>query len=75
MTDHPQLQDLAGYDLGTHVVEYDDRTVILYALAVGARANELELIFERDLRAELGETFISTHLEPVEDEIAFHDRA
>ena len=31
--------------------------------------------FERDLRAELGETFISTHLEPVEDEIAFHDGA
>ena len=29
--------------------------------------------FERDLRSELGETFITTHLEPVEDEIAFHD--
>ena len=51
MTDHPQLQELAGYDLGTHVVEYDDRTVILYALAVGAPANQLELVFERDLRA------------------------
>lgn len=51
MTDHPQLQELAGYDLGTHVVEYDDTTVILYALAVGAPANQLELVFERDLRA------------------------
>ena len=29
--------------------------------------------FEHDLRSELGETFITTHLEPVEDEIAFHD--
>jgi hypothetical protein len=51
VTDHPQLQELAGYDLGTHVVEYDDTTVILYALAVGAPANQLELVFERDLRA------------------------
>lgn len=40
----------AGLELGTRVIGYDDRDAILYAIAVGAKATELELVFERDLR-------------------------
>jgi acyl dehydratase len=39
-----------GLDLGSRVIEYDERDAILYALAVGAHATDLELVFERDLR-------------------------
>ena len=39
-----------GLDLGRRVVAYDEDDAILYALAVGARASDLELVFERDLR-------------------------
>jgi acyl dehydratase len=39
-----------GLELGTRRVSYDERDVILYALAVGAQATDLELVFERDLR-------------------------
>jgi len=42
---------LAGLDLGTRTVSYTDRDVILYALSVGAGAADLDLVFERDLRA------------------------
>lgn len=42
--------DAIGLDLGRRVVEYDERDAILYALAVGARASELDLVFERELR-------------------------
>ena len=38
-----------GLDLGARTVEYDETDAILYALAVGAHATDLELIFERDL--------------------------
>ncbi len=41
---------LAGVDLGTRTVEYTARDAILYALAVGARASDLDLVYERDLR-------------------------
>ncbi len=40
----------AGRGLGTRSVSYDEDDVILYALAVGARAEQLDLVFERDLR-------------------------
>lgn len=40
----------AGVDLGTRTVSYDERDAILYALAVGARADELDLVFEDRLR-------------------------
>jgi len=40
----------AGRDLGTRVVEYDERDAILYALAVGAAADRLDLVFEDRLR-------------------------
>jgi acyl dehydratase len=45
-----KLADLAGHDLGTRVVSYEDRDAILYALAVGAAPDQLDLVYERDLR-------------------------
>ncbi len=45
------LAQLAGQDLGAHVSTYDANRTILYALAVGASASELDLVYERDLRA------------------------
>ena len=42
--------EAAGLDLGTRRVGYADREAILYALAVGAAAEDLDLVFERDLR-------------------------
>ncbi len=44
------LAQLAGKDLGAHVSAYDANKAILYALAVGAAASELDLVYERDLR-------------------------
>ncbi|QWF23232.1 MaoC family dehydratase N-terminal domain-containing protein [Nocardioides sp. LMS-CY] len=46
MNAHPAL----GLDLGTRTVTYTEQDAILYALAVGAPAAELDLVFERDLR-------------------------
>lgn len=39
-----------GADLGTRTVRYDERDAILYALSVGAKATELDLVFEDRLR-------------------------
>ena len=39
-----------GRSLGTRTVAYDERDAILYALAVGAAAHELDLVFEERLR-------------------------
>lgn len=39
-----------GVGLGTRTVEYGERDAILYALAVGATAEELDLVFEERLR-------------------------
>jgi acyl dehydratase len=44
------LAEYAGTDLGTRAVAYDDRDPILYALAVGAGADDLDLIYERRLK-------------------------
>lgn len=44
------LAELVGMDLGTRLVSYNERDAILYALAVGARASELDLVFERNLK-------------------------
>jgi acyl dehydratase len=46
VTVHP----LAGAHLGTRTVAYEERDAILYALAVGAQATDLDLVFERRLR-------------------------
>jgi hypothetical protein len=42
--------EAAGLELGTRRVSYTDGEAILYALAVGAAAEDLDLVFERDLR-------------------------
>ena len=44
------LKDLAGYDLGTRRVDFSADDAILYALAVGATASQLDLVYEQDLR-------------------------
>lgn len=44
------MQDLLGRDLGEHRSSYVERDVILYALAVGARPDELNLIYEAQLQ-------------------------
>lgn len=41
---------LSGTDLGTEKISYDERDAILYALCVGAGAEDLDLVYERDLR-------------------------
>ena len=45
------LKDLLNYDLGSRELVYNERDTILYAIAVGATSNQLELVYERDLRA------------------------
>ena len=52
------LQDLVGRDLGTHVTRYEEPDAILYALAVGASAEEIELVYEE--RLEVLPTFALT---------------
>ncbi len=42
--------DLTDTDLGAHTATFDDTDTILYALAVGATATDLDLVYERDLR-------------------------
>lgn len=48
MSNH--LPQLAGTELGVHVLSYDANKAILYALTVGAAASDLDLVYERDLR-------------------------
>ncbi len=45
-----ELKDLAGRELGDRSVAYEERDVMLYALAVGASSDEIDLTYERDLR-------------------------
>lgn len=42
--------DWRGVQLGSRTVGYDERDAILYALAIGAQATELDLVFEERLR-------------------------
>jgi hydroxyacyl-ACP dehydratase HTD2-like protein with hotdog domain len=44
------VAELAGRDLGAYTATYDDTAAILYALAIGASATDLDLVYERDLR-------------------------
>lgn len=50
MSGRTELADLAGTDLGSRTVTYSDVGPILYALAVGASADDLDLVYERDMR-------------------------
>ena len=45
-----EIGELSGTDLGTEKVSYDERDAILYALCVGAGDEDLDLVYERDLR-------------------------
>ena len=44
-----ELKNLEGFKLGNKKLSYSDKEVILYALSVGAKADDLNLIFEREL--------------------------
>jgi acyl dehydratase len=44
------LSEFVDLDLGARTVSYSDRDVMLYALAVGAQADDLDLVFERRLK-------------------------
>ncbi|MEU5987561.1 MaoC/PaaZ C-terminal domain-containing protein [Spirillospora sp. NPDC047418] len=44
------MSEWSGKDLGTRTVTYDETRAILYALAVGADASDLDLVFEERLR-------------------------
>jgi acyl dehydratase len=53
VTDSNDVHRAGGWarrPLGTRTVAYDDRDAILYALAVGATAQDLDLVFEERLR-------------------------
>lgn len=45
-----RLRDLSGVDLGRRTNVYAARDAILYALSVGAKATDLDMVYERDLR-------------------------
>ncbi|MFT4082570.1 MAG: MaoC/PaaZ C-terminal domain-containing protein [Nocardioides sp.] len=49
MTDPTSAGDWIGRELGARAVSWTDRDVILYHLALGARADELDLVFEQRL--------------------------
>ncbi|QTV79091.1 MaoC/PaaZ C-terminal domain-containing protein [Microbacterium sp. NIBRBAC000506063] len=67
----------AGRDLGERTVSYTHRDAILYALAVGARADELDLVFEERLRVlpAFGLTLAQWAPDVLADAGAFDDRA
>lgn len=48
--DRFDLGTLVGHELGTHTTRYEERDAILYALAVGATASELDLVYEERLQ-------------------------
>lgn len=50
MTRPTTFQELIGHDLGRQDIGWTERDAILYALACGAQADELDLVYERDLR-------------------------
>lgn len=44
-----KIQELAGHDLGTRLVSYTEFDAILYALSVGAKSTDLDLVYEKRL--------------------------
>lgn len=69
--------DWAGRELGTRIVAYDERDAILYALAVGAPADRLDLVFEERLRVlpSFGLTLAQWAPDVLAEGGAFDDRA
>ena len=69
--------DWAGRDLGQRTVAYDERDAILYALAVGAQATDLDLVFEDRLRVlpTFGLTLAQWAPDVLAEAGAFDDRA
>ncbi|MCR2813340.1 MaoC/PaaZ C-terminal domain-containing protein [Microbacterium sp. zg.Y1090] len=67
----------AGRELGTRTVGYDADDAILYALAVGASADDLDLVFEDRLRVlpTFGLTLAQWAPDVLADAGAFDDRA
>jgi acyl dehydratase len=49
MEEPMDLEELNGIDLGSRTVSYVAEDAILYALAIGAHATDLDLVYERDL--------------------------
>lgn len=45
----PALASLTGWQLGRQICSYTERDAILFALAVGARATELQWVYEQQL--------------------------
>lgn len=45
-----ELSQFLNISLGEHEIRYEARDAILYALLVGARSDQLDLVYERDLR-------------------------
>lgn len=45
-----EFGELAGFDLGKHQITYTRRDAVLYALSVGAAPEDLDLVYERDVR-------------------------
>ena len=45
-----KIKELLGYKLGNKLISYNEKDVILYALAVGASSSETSLIYERELK-------------------------
>jgi acyl dehydratase len=48
--DTPSVAKLEGFDLGSRACSYTERDAILFALAVGARPEELRWVYERSLQ-------------------------
>jgi acyl dehydratase len=44
------MANLEGTPLGSHYCQYDERDAILYALAVGSHATDLDLVYEKQLQ-------------------------
>ncbi len=45
-----EFSELIGFDLGKRRIAYGPNDAILYALSVGAKPDQLDLVYERDLR-------------------------
>lgn len=77
MTVPQNAGDWAGRHLGERTVSYTERDAILYAIAVGAPASDLDLVFEDRLRVlpTFGLTLAQWAPDVLADEGAFDNRA